>query len=183
MHCPQCGQQQASEFVRFCSRCGFPLEGVIQILSNGGLLPILRADPLGTGEISPRRKGVKQGGLVFLSGALVVPALGVLYGWTGINLFGFLTALAAVLLFVGGALRMLYAGLFEEGVSRPFVSYVPPTPAQMGPPMRASALPPRPANPASGWRRPNTAEILQPPSVTESTTRLLDDQDDRRSNN
>ena len=187
MHCPQCGQQQAADIVRFCSRCGFPLDGVMQLLANGGALPILRADQSGTNEISPRRKGVKQGGLLFLSGALVVPAMGVLYGWTDVNIFGFLTALAAVLLFLGGALRMLYAGLFEEGAQRQFIStsYLPPrTPAQMGPPMRGSALPPNAANPASGWRpRPNTAEILQPPSVTESTTRLLDDQDDRRSNN
>src|ERR1700730_16888906 len=98
MYCPHCGQQQVSTVIRFCSRCGFPMEGVNQILANGGLLPIYSSAP-GKTEISPRKKGVKQGGLLLLLGVVLVPALGVLYGWTDINLFGFLTALAAVLLF------------------------------------------------------------------------------------
>ena len=187
MHCPQCGQQQASEVVRFCSRCGFPLDGVTQILASGGMLPILHAET-GTNEISPRRKGVKQGALIFLLGLIIVPAMGVLYSFTDVNFFEFLAALAAVILFIGGPLRMLYAGLFEEGASTRQriapASYMPPAmPAQRGTPVRGSALPPQSVNPASGWRpRPNTAEIRQPPSVTESTTRLLDDQDERRSN-
>ena len=28
MFCPQCGQQQVSDVTRYCSRCGFPLDGV-----------------------------------------------------------------------------------------------------------------------------------------------------------
>ena len=61
MFCPQCGQQQVSGTVRFCSRCGFPMDGVIQLLSTGGMLPVYRSsdEPV---QISPRRKGVKQGG-------------------------------------------------------------------------------------------------------------------------
>jgi len=38
-------------------------------------------------------------------------------------------------------------------------------------------LPPPPAQSALGWRRPNTAELVNPPSVTENTTRLLDKED------
>ena len=61
MFCPQCGQQQVTGVIRFCSRCGFPLDGVIQLLGNGGMLPVYRSadEPV---QISPRRKGVKQGG-------------------------------------------------------------------------------------------------------------------------
>jgi hypothetical protein len=41
-----------------------------------------------------------------------------------------------------------------------------------------AALPPASANKAGNWRpRPQTAEIYQPPSVTENTTRLLDKED------
>jgi hypothetical protein len=105
-----------------------------------------------------------------------------LYGWTDINLFGFFTALAAVLCFIGGSLRMLYAAIFEEGAPArsfapmPYAS--PPSfPAPIAP-ARVSALPPPAANPATGWRqRPHTAEILQPPSVTDGTTRLLEKSD------
>src|SRR5882724_9638133 len=103
MHCPHCGQQQMSDVIRFCSRCGFPLEGVIKLLANGGVMPLYSGEQ-GPPEASPRKRGVKQGGMLLLLGVVMVPALGVLYGWTDINLFGFLTALAAVLLFIGGPL-------------------------------------------------------------------------------
>jgi hypothetical protein len=156
----------------------------MHLLANGGALPAYQFEE-GSREISPRKKGVRQGAALVLSGAVLVPLLAVLDKYTGLNMEIF-TALAAVILFIGGPLRMLYAGLFEEGAStRPRIapaSYVPPAmPAQRGTPVRA--LPPQSLNPAPGWRpRPNTAEIRQPPSVTESTTRLLDDQDERHSN-
>jgi len=159
---------------------------VTHLLATGGALPGIQLDE-GPREISPRKKGVRQGAALVLSGAVLVPLLAVLDKYTGLNLEIF-TALAAVILFIGGPLRMLYAGLFEEGAStRPRIvpaSYMPPAmPVQRGAAARAPALPPQSVNPASGWRpRPNTAEIPQPPSVTESTTRLLDDQDERHSN-
>jgi hypothetical protein len=157
------------------------------LLANGGALPAYQIEE-GSREMSPRKKGVRQGAALILSGAVLVPLLAVLDKYTGLNLEIF-TALAAVILFIGGPLRMLFAGLFEDGAStRPRLapaSYMPPAmPAPRGTPVRGSALPPQSVNPASGWRpRPNTAEILQPPSVTESTTRLLDDQDERSSKN
>jgi hypothetical protein len=156
----------------------------MHLLANGGALPAYQFEE-GSREISPRKKGVRQGAALVLSGAVLVPLLAVLDKYTGLNMEIF-TALAAVILFIGGPLRMLYAGLFEEGASTRQriapASYVPPAmPAQRGTPVRA--LPPQSVNPAPGWRpRPNTAEIRQPPSVTESTTRLLDDQDERHSN-
>ena len=183
MHCPQCGQQQVSEVVRFCSRCGFPLDGVIQLLANGGLLPVYRAadEPV---AISPRRRGVRQGAILFLAGVLVVPILGILNAFvSGESILDILVPMAAILFFLGGLMRMLYAAIFEEGtVPRQIAtrgSYVAPAmPTQLAAPAR-SALPPPPANPVLGWQqRPNTAEIVQPPSVTENTTRLLDDQSD-----
>ncbi len=150
------------------------------LLANGGMLPQYLAPIEGEQKISPRKRGVRQGAMIFLLGVVLVPALGVLYGWTDINLFGFSTALAAVLCFIGGLLRMLFAALFEEGAPiRQFM--VPPSyaPAAIPPPLaRVSALPPAAANPTTGWRpRPQTAEIFQPPSVTDHTTRLLDKSD------
>jgi hypothetical protein len=182
MHCPQCGQQQVSGVIRFCSRCGFPLEGTIQVLANGGQLPVYAAGPEST-EISPRKKGVKQGGMLFLLGVVAVPALGVLYNWTDINLFGFLTALAAVLLFIGGPLRMLFAALFEEGARRPVLSsqYMQPPQPQLSTPMRQNVLPSPSVPSAPSWRQPTTTgELVRPPSVTENTTRLLNKDTDRQ---
>ena len=153
------------------------------LLANGGMLPQY---PLLDGEqkISPRRKGVKQGALLFLLGVVLVPILAVFTsfapGRLG-NMFEFFTILSALLCFTGGPLRMLFAAIFEEGApTRQFVapaSYAPP--AILPPPAaRVSALPPAAANSAGQWRpRPQTAEILQPPSVTDHTTRLLDKSD------
>jgi hypothetical protein len=93
-----------------------------------------------------------------------------------------LAALAAIICFIGGPLRMLYAAVFEEGAPSPFRPYGPQTsmpthPQQFGPPPQRPALTPPPARAQGAWRRPNTAELANPPSVTENTTRLLDKED------
>ena len=181
MFCPQCGQQQVSGIVRFCSRCGFPMDGVIQLLGTGGMVPAYRPsdEPV---QISPRRKGVKQGGLLLLSGILIVPILGLFASFSNAAFPQLLAALAAIICFIGGPLRMLYAGLFEEGAPRPMQMYGPPPLAmqqQFAPPRQNTALPPPPPVRApANWRgRPNTAELEGRPSVTENTTRLLDKED------
>ena len=180
MFCPQCGQQQVTGAIRFCSRCGFPLDGVIQLLGNGGMLPAYRSpdEPV---PASPRRKGVKQGGLLLLSGAVIVPLFGVMASFSNSAFLEILTAFAAIICFIGGPLRMLYAGVFEEPAPSPVRMYGPPpvASAQLGPHMqRQPALPPPPARSPAGWRpRPNTAELAPPPSVTENTTRLLEKED------
>ncbi len=181
MYCPQCGQQQVSDSLRFCSRCGFPLEGVLQLLGSGGALPLYQPD-IGSREMSARRKGVRQGAALFLAGAVMVPVLGVINGFTnGPNLLDILVPLAAIIFFVGGLMRMLFAALFEEGAPRPrhivATSYAPPPVSQLST-HAPGALPPARNRPATGWRsRPNTAEIRHPSSVTENTTRLLDKDD------
>jgi hypothetical protein len=181
MFCPQCGQQQVTGVIRFCSRCGFPLDGVIQLLSHGGNLPMYRSpdEPV---PISARRKGVKQGGLLFLSGAVVVPILAIFANYGHSTFLEILAALAAVICFIGGPLRMLFAGIFEEGAPKPVRIYGAPVPMhvpqQFGPHAPSPALPPPPARAQPSWRpRPNTAELVSPPSVTENTTRLLEKED------
>jgi hypothetical protein len=155
----------------------------VQLLNHGGQLPVYRApdDPV---TVSPRRKGVKQGGLKLLSGALIVPILGMFASFTNATFIEILAALAAIICFIGGPLRMLYAAVFEEPAPRPFRAYGPPLqapmpmhPQQFGPPVQRPALTPPPARAQGAWRRPNTAELANPPSVTENTTRLLEKED------
>jgi len=159
------------------------MEGAMMLLANRGMLPHYPI-PEGDQKISPRKKGVKQGALLFLLGVLLVPILAVFAsyapGRVG-TVFEFFTILSALLCFTGGPLRMLFAAIFEEGApTRQFLtppSYAPP-PIPPPPAARVSALPPASVNPASQWRpRPQTAEILQPSSVTDHTTRLLDKSD------
>jgi hypothetical protein len=178
MFCPRCGQQQATDALRFCSRCGFPLEGALHLLAHGGMLPQYQP-PHGEQKISPRRRGVKQGALLMLIGAVLVPILGVLVSFAPQRLdvmFEFFLALTAIICFVGGPLRMLFAAIFEEGApSHQFVAPQTYAPPAISPPVRAAVLPPQSANPATQWpQRPQTAEIYQPSSVTDHTTRLLE---------
>lgn len=188
MHCPQCGQQQVSEVTRFCSRCGFPMDGVTQLLSSGGIFPTYTASE-GSTERSAKFKGVRQGMILFMMGVLLVPIMGIFSSYTGgflSNVFEMLTALFALICFVGGPVRMLYAALFEEGAPRlamhPANFAARPLPAPQHMQNRVGALPPPSANSAGAWRRPNTAELVGRPSVTENTTRLLDKDIDRDTN-
>ena len=127
MFCPQCGQQQVTGVIRFCSRCGFPLDGVIQLLASGGTLPAYRSadEPV---QISARRKGVKQGGLLLLSGALLVPILAMFASFSSSVFPQMLAILAAIVCFIGGPLRMFYAAVFEEGAPKPIRPYGSPVP-------------------------------------------------------
>lgn len=183
MHCPHCGQQQVSGEVRFCSRCGFPLGGVIELLANGGNLPVIQAEA-GKRKRSPRYEGIRQGVMLFMLGVVIVPLLGTINGVQGDspNLLDLIVPISAILFFVGGFVRLLYALIFEEGappfnVQNAALPYVQPVAqAQFSAGVRAPALPPAQSIPVSNWRqRPNTAEIAHPPSVTEHTTRLLND--------
>ena len=180
LFCPRCGQEQVNNETRFCSQCGFLMTGVQELINSGGALPQYLAKQ-GNKGISPRKKGLKQGGMLFLSGVLIVPLLGIII--VGIlNFEGYIVGIAALLTFLGGILRMLFALLFESSdpedktleenvleTSRKFLNKPP----------KDAALPPQQTMPASSyvppvaghWRDTND---LQPSSVTENTTKLLE---------
>ena len=184
MYCPKCGQQQVPEDVRFCARCGFPLGAVSELISQGGS-PSLFQMGGALSELSPRQKGIRQGAIMMLSTLLIVPVvIFLLVAMLGMP--GELIPLTAVILFMGGLMRILYAVFLEENYvhSQPDAvpHYVPPPmpPARLSAPARGSALPPAQNAPAPAWRRPvDTSELVSPPSVTENTTRLLDERPDK----
>jgi hypothetical protein len=180
MFCPQCGQQQVSDVTRFCSRCGFLLDGVMAVLAAGGAVPTRYLTP-GSRKLSARSKGVRQGAIMMLSTILIVPIVSII----SVFILGYpevIIPLAAISLFVGGLVRILYALIMEDAVApmefQQMAGYAAPVAPQFDRSVRNAALPPPSVNPTTGWRpRPNTAEIYQPPSVTENTTRLLDKED------
>lgn len=186
MFCPQCSQQQVSSDVRFCSRCGFPLDGVAQLLASGGVVSATQPTAVEYGPPSPRLKGVRQGILLWLMGILLVPLLAVLVEEAKILPEAF-AIFASVMFFVGGFVRIAYAFLLEDGPLRR--KKIPVAPARPnahtldGRVQRdAASLPPAQSFPANAYTPPraDTSEIFQrPPSVTENTTRLLDDQEKR----
>jgi hypothetical protein len=180
MYCPRCGQEQASSEMRFCSRCGFQLGGVTDLLARGGVPATTQADKTGpqVRGLSPRQKGTRAGIMQMLSGMLVVPVIAILshniFGWQQL-----IIPLAALITFIGGLLRIIYARLYEDDTPEMEQDVLPAhaTPAHLSARARVSALPPQQSVPASDFapRRANTAELVRPPSVTENTTRLLDE--------
>jgi hypothetical protein len=182
MFCPKCGQSQVSDEVRFCSRCGLALGGVAEVVANNGLLPApLLAPGNAPGAMSPRRKGVRQGGALVLVGVFLIPMLAILHAAirfpTELTLFGVLAVLA-------GLLRLLYAVIFEDKSPAAHAAQPYPTtaPGQFDPRARVGALPPGDFQPAPSFFAPrsDTAEIPVPPSVTDHTTRLLGHENDPR---
>ncbi len=173
MYCPQCSQQQISDERRFCSRCGFPLDGVAKLVATGGTLPALEKDA-GKSAQSPRRKGVQQGVMLVLVGVALLPLINVAISPP------YNEALLFVVL-LGGILRALYALAFQEGAlckSRRLKENS--TPSQVGANVSELALPPSQITPLNfDERRVETAGMVTlPNSTTENTTKLLDEQHD-----
>lgn len=179
MHCPKCGQQQVSEETRFCSRCGFLLSGVAEVVANNGLVPVKAAANFPASS-TPRKRGLKQGLFIFLLSFLVVPLLAILTLAVGAE-EPIAVAIAAILLTVGGLLRMAYALMFES--NQPTLQAgdaAHSAPHLFGAQPNAPALPPTRSMPASSyappvagsWRDTNDLQH-QPGSVTDSTTKLL----------
>lgn len=179
IYCPRCGQEQVNNDTRFCSRCGFLMVAVGELVDNNGLIPQKYVQSKG-GKNSLKKKGVKKGAMLFLSGILIVPLMGIIF--TGIfNTDGFIVGIAALLTFVGGLLRMLYALLFEpneaEGTSLE-ANVMETSRTLLNKKQTANALPPQQSIPtnayvpptAGNWRDTND---LQPSSVTDNTTKLL----------
>jgi hypothetical protein len=114
---------------------------------------------------------------MMLSTLLLVPLVAII-GVGVLDLSGYIVGITAVMCALGGLLRILYALLMEEAVAPPnsesMAGYTQSGTPHFSRPMQNPALPPASVNTAAWRSRPNTAEIYQPPSVTENTTRLLD---------
>src|ERR1043166_7429042 len=107
MYCPDCGQQQISDEMRFCSRCGLALSGLTEWLA-AGRLPARSADYDQVAIDSPRRKGIRRGAkLMFFSLVLFFVSLAVSIGIDE----GAVMLLPCALFFVS-LVWILYARLF-----------------------------------------------------------------------
>ncbi len=169
MFCPNCGQQQISEEMRFCSRCGLALTGLADWLVHGRV-PLMRRDEAQVEPTSPRRKSIRRAAKMMFFSAVLFPIFLV---------FSLAAeepgpmAVPFILFFISLA-WMLYARLFKE-TNAP-ASLPSSQTSVLGPTPMRNALPP-PINvpiPGVGRNQVRTNELAQPPSVTENTTRFLD---------
>ena len=170
MFCPKCSQSQTSDEMRYCSRCGFPLATVGLLLSNDGTLPSI-VDNDGLKSVRSR-VATESVMLTVFSWAVAMActfwfdASGIFEGVAKIGAFTFF-----MLGFIG-LFRFLYAFLF--------LKIDPVKTVRMQPQVidsTHSQLPPPQMQPISDWQpRPNTREMVSQPSVTENTTRLLEEE-------
>ena len=164
MYCPRCSQQQIAD-LRFCPGCGLQLDYVTELVANNGLpLP-----QIGKSVPFLQRRGISIGAkLVFLSLFLLpISLVGAIAfdspGPFAVPFIVFMVGLAQVLytmLFKDPG-RSELSGVRQSGLNqpKPLVSF----PVGQGSPV---ILEPR---------RVRTAEMIRPPSVTENTTKLLDE--------
>src|SRR5215212_1860076 len=72
MYCPNCGQQQISDEMRFCSRCGLALSGLAEWLAGGGV-PAKGGAEAQVAALSPRRKGIRRAAKLMFGSAVLFP--------------------------------------------------------------------------------------------------------------
>jgi hypothetical protein len=172
MYCPQCSQEQASEEMRFCSRCGFPLAVVSQLVANGGALAGF--DSEGKRQLSPRQRGIRWGGLLMIISGVLVPIVALL---TAMKSDLVVLFLPVILILIVGLARLLHAYLLQPGTSAPN-RFTAGMSGQLNTGHR-SALPPGQSIPITNWGQPiDTSDMAQPASVTDNTTKLLNEEVD-----
>jgi hypothetical protein len=176
MYCPQCSQQQLSDEMRFCSRCGFSLNGVRELMSKAKVPEISSEE-----KVESRRavwlKGSRRGVLLMLIALPIAAVVGVI---TAEDDDFAVLFLIPFLLVVIGLIRTLY-GIFCQGrtkkaqleTSEPRVLET----QQFRALEHAKTVSSVEFSPAR-----QTAEVRQPASVTENTTRLLDEESNSRVN-
>ena len=178
MFCPKCSQQQASDEVRFCSRCGFQLGVVKELLAQTEAPAAARVEPLPPAPARGlRRRDVTVGALLMFVVGLIV----VLFPDTTpppvrdgqlVMLVGLFIALTLLVNFIRPMLKAANKLFGDDEAARP----APDLTTRVSPAAQRAALPPTRTVPASSFSPPsvNTAEMRQPPSVAEHTTNLLD---------
>jgi len=170
MYCPNCGQQQVSDEMRFCSRCGLALSGLAEWLA-GGRLPVKGEDEAQISAASPRRRTIRRAAkLMFFSGVLF-PVFLVLsiVGDAGEPL------LVPLAVFFAALGWMLYAILFSDKTA-PVNTQGAQTSAFGSTSGRGSLPAGSISMPEIGRQKVRTNELVQPHSVTEHTTKLLDNE-------
>ena len=171
MFCPKCSQEQISDETRFCSRCGFQLNVVKAILSDSQT----QNDELAKPGKSLRMRDVTIGAFLMFALALIGAAITVdmppshsariivlVMAWMG------LTLLLNIKPIIQYFLRSDNSTQSDENFS------VSKTISKLTNRNKKS-LPEARSIPAADFvfRDAKTAEMVQPPSVTEPTTNLL----------
>ncbi len=178
MHCPSCGQQQISNETKFCSRCGMPLGLVSEVVAHGGYLPQLAELHKKKKKLFSRRNGMGFSLVWFLFFLFIMAPF-----W-GIMDVEEMAGVSAVVGIFGGLIMLISSAIFLEKDTPAFTlppGVIPTQGPQYNMPAQQehAALPPQQSIPVNAYSAPKAGNWrdtndLQPTSVTEGTTRLLD---------
>jgi uncharacterized membrane protein YvbJ len=148
MFCSKCGQEQASESVHFCSRCGFKLSTIEEGLA---------------------KRLIKMAMYLVITICAIIGWGSVTAGPGYMQIRVIITVIAAITFYLlfSGDLTHIFNKIFDKDTEQK---------KHLAPAGQETALPPAQSIPVAslGSHRVNTAEMVQPPSVTEQTTILLD---------
>lgn len=160
MYCPKCGYQQVLDDMRFCSRCGFQLAGVAELLAADGIAP---AKP---GILQARAPRISRRGARLLFFSIVTAPVFIIFS----AMFDSpVPLLGSFFFFLAGLAHIAYQLIFGESLllevrkERELLSTGP-----------EPYLRPAEGIPASDLFRRETADFTSPPSITESTTKLFE---------
>ena len=182
MFCPRCGQQAAEE-VRFCSRCGLPLDAAAELVEAGGRPEWAQAVAEAAAPLTPGQRATRKGLAMTAAGLLFFTISALLTAYRDELFVLFIPAALflcfGVMLTVAGMLRVEPA----LGKRRPRRGAAD-APPQLGAERtrggeRGTELPPARTVPAALYTKPgaDTSDMAASPlSVTEGTTRLLDEE-------
>lgn len=180
MYCPKCSQEQISDEVRFCPRCGFQLDALkLMLIENQNGLAMSEAERE-TQLISTRKRDILIGATVMLAAAMSIVLLmissvaGTPWQAVIIPLLLVWIGIVSVILLSGHAAREV-KNLFSKGDSASPSQIASRLITRLNPTAAHQSLPRIQGESISepGTWRVNTAELVHPSSVTEQTTNLL----------
>jgi hypothetical protein len=162
MYCPNCACEAVSDETKFCSKCGFTLNVVRNIVENNGE---------DQSEISQFQKGVRFGVKLLLIALILLPVFQILGGFftpddklvessSSSSWFDLLGNAVLITLTFSGIARIFYAILFERS-AKSNISTTPSIKEIFG--REKNALPPSSATPVSDFGKWKTSgELFEP---------------------
>jgi hypothetical protein len=181
MYCPTCGQQQAAENIRFCSRCGFLLTGVSEIIANGGSWPQLA-------DLNKIKSGWTKKNGVFFSFMWFIfftCILGIFWNILDVEVLAEISVVIGVfggIMWLMGSLVLLKS---SKEVQPLFNNQFMNQPHGLYGAHQQGALPSSQAVPANEYVAPKagswmtTNDLAHPGSVTDHTTKILEKEEER----
>ena len=170
MYCPRCSQQLLSDELRFCSRCGFAVGVVRDVIASGAEVNSQIAPP------SSSQKNVRRGTWLMIAALAIFLFVAFISAMDDdFAPFLILPALCFLLGFISLVYGVFFAEKREKRLRERFEKSRAMT-LDSANNIRARELQAPRDVPSFAPSRTQTAEMVEPRSVTENTTRLLDDE-------